>query len=48
MPISHLAYYDEAKAKFVVEPLEYELFVGTHSLDPQALRSRFVVYEGQE
>jgi hypothetical protein len=48
MPISHLAYYDEAKAEFVVEPLEYEVFVGTHSLEPQALKARFVVYEDQE
>jgi hypothetical protein len=43
MPIRRLAYYDEAQADFVVEPLEYEVFVGAHSLDPQALKARFVV-----
>jgi beta-glucosidase len=43
VPVSRLAYYDETQADFVVEPLEYELFVGAHSLDPQALRARFVV-----
>lgn len=45
VPVSRLAYYDEAQAAFVVEPLEYEVFVGAHSLDPQALRGRFVVIE---
>jgi len=43
VPVSRLAYFDEARAAFVVEPLEYEVFVGTHSLDPQALKTRFVV-----
>ncbi|HUU99057.1 MAG TPA: glycoside hydrolase family 3 C-terminal domain-containing protein, partial [Phycisphaerae bacterium] len=43
VPTSRLAYYDETQADFVVEPLEYELFVGTHSLDPHALKARFVV-----
>jgi len=43
LPASRLAYYDEAKAGFVVEPLEYELFVGAHSLDQHALKARFVV-----
>ncbi len=43
VPISRLAYYDETRADFVVEPLEYELFVGAHSLDQQALKARFVV-----
>jgi len=43
VPISRLAYYDEAQADFVVEPLEYELFAGAHSLDPHALKARFVV-----
>jgi beta-glucosidase len=43
VPISRLAYYDEARADFVVEPLEYELFVGAHSLDQQALKARFMV-----
>jgi hypothetical protein len=41
--VSRLAYFDEARAAFVVEPLEYEVFVGAHSLDPQALKTRFVV-----
>jgi beta-glucosidase len=43
VPISRLAYYDETLADFVVEPLEYELFVGAHSLDQQALKARFIV-----
>jgi beta-glucosidase len=43
VPVSRLAYYDEALADFVVEPLEYEVFAGAHSLDPQALKGRFVV-----
>ena len=36
--------YDETQADFVVEPLEYALFVGAHSLDQHALRARFVVH----
>ena len=43
VPVSRLAYYDESEADFVVEPLEYELLVGAHSLDPHALGTRFVV-----
>jgi len=43
VPVSRLAYYDETQADFVVEALEYEIFVGAHSLDPQALKARFVV-----
>lgn len=43
LPIPRLAYYDETRADFVVEPLEYELFVGAHSLDQHALKARFVV-----
>jgi beta-glucosidase len=43
VPIQRLAYYDETRADFVVEPLEYEVFAGAHSLDPHALRERFVV-----
>jgi beta-glucosidase len=43
VPIAQLAYYDEAQATFVVEPLEYGLFVGAHSLDPCALKERFTV-----
>jgi beta-glucosidase len=44
VPISRLAYYNESQADFVVEPLEYELFVGAHSLDQHALKARFVVH----
>jgi len=43
IPIARLAYYDEARADFIVEPLEYELFVGAHSLDSHALKAHFVV-----
>ena len=43
VPISQLAYYDEAQADFVVEPLEYSLFIGAHSLDQNALKARFIV-----
>jgi beta-glucosidase len=43
LPISRLAYYDEIQASLVVEPIEYELFVGAHSLDPHALKARFTV-----
>jgi beta-glucosidase len=43
VPMSQLAYYDEAQADFVVEPLEYELFVGAHSMDQHALKARFAV-----
>jgi beta-glucosidase len=41
--MSRLAYYNETRADFVVEPLEYELFVGAHSMDQHALKARFVV-----
>ena len=43
VPIQRLAYYDETRANFVVEPLKYELFVGAQSLDPHALKARFLV-----
>jgi beta-glucosidase len=43
VPISGLAYYDETQARFVVEPIDYELFVGTHSLDASALKAQFAV-----
>lgn len=46
VPISRLAYYDETRADFVVEPLDYELFVGAHSLDQNALKAPFVVHSG--
>jgi hypothetical protein len=29
----------------VVEPLEYELFIGAHSLDPDALKAKFTVQD---
>jgi beta-glucosidase len=45
VPISRLAYYDESREDFVVEPIEYEVFVGAHSLDPNALKARFVVHD---
>jgi beta-glucosidase len=45
IPISRLAYYDENRADFVVEPLEYEVFVGAHSLDSHALKAHFMVRE---
>jgi beta-glucosidase len=45
VPISRLAYYDENLADFVVEPLEYEVFVGAHSADKQALKARFTVLD---
>lgn len=43
IPVERLAYYDETRSGFVVEPLEYELCVGAHSLDAQALKARIVV-----
>jgi beta-glucosidase len=45
MLISRVAYFDEDESEFVVEPIDYELFVGAHSLDPNALRKRFSVRE---
>jgi beta-glucosidase len=43
LPISRLAYYDESRECFIVEAIEYELFVGAHSLDQNALIARFLV-----
>jgi len=43
LPADQLAYYDEEKEDFFVEPLEYEVFVGAHSLDPLALKERFMI-----
>jgi beta-glucosidase len=43
VPMSRLAYYHEGREEFVVEPIEYEVFVGAHSLDPEALTARFRV-----
>jgi beta-glucosidase len=46
VPVSRLAYYDESKAEFSVEPIEYELRTGAHSLDRQALTTRIMVRNG--
>jgi len=46
VPVSQLAYYDENQEGFVVEPIEYEVFVGAHSLDPKALKARFTIRSG--
>jgi beta-glucosidase len=43
LPMARLAYYDEERQDFIVEAVEYELFAGAHSLDPQGLTARFVV-----
>jgi beta-glucosidase len=42
VPASQLAYYDEAYG-WTVEPGEYEVIVGRHSLDDQALRAYLVI-----
>lgn len=44
IPVQRLAYYDETLQDFVVEPIEYEFIVGTHSLDSHALRARIAVH----
>jgi beta-glucosidase len=44
LPMVLLAYYDESLADFVVEPTDYQVFIGAHSLDPHALTGRFVVH----
>jgi beta-glucosidase len=41
IPAADIAYYDENAKDFIVEPVEYEVFAGRHSLDPQALKTRF-------
>ena len=41
VPASDLAYYGDYG--WVVEPGEYEVFVGRHSLDEQALRAGVVI-----
>ena len=38
VPVSRLGYYDEGQGTFVVEPATYEIAVGAHSQDAQALR----------
>ncbi len=45
VPVSDIAYYDENAEKFVVEPIEYEVSVGRHSLDTQFLKTRFRISE---
>jgi beta-glucosidase len=46
VPVSDLAYYDDAGSGFVVEPGSYEAVVGRHALDEDALRARFFVVSG--
>ena len=41
IPVTDIAYYDENAKDFIVEPIEYEVFAGRHSLDDRALKSRF-------
>lgn len=43
IPVRDLAYYDEDARGWVVEPLEYELIAGKHSLDKAALKAKFTV-----
>jgi beta-glucosidase len=42
VPAIKFAYYDAGKG-WIVEPGDYEVVVGRHSLDDTALRARFVV-----
>jgi len=42
VPAASLVYYDEARG-WIIEAIEYEVIVGSHSLDPNALRARFRV-----
>ncbi|HEY6360981.1 MAG TPA: glycoside hydrolase family 3 C-terminal domain-containing protein [Vicinamibacterales bacterium] len=42
VPAASLAYYDE-KNGWIVEPGDYEVIVGRHSLDDEALRARFAI-----
>lgn len=42
VPVQELAYYD-SQAGWVVEPGNYEVIVGTHSADKNALRSSFSI-----
>jgi beta-glucosidase len=44
LPIARLAYYDKDRESFIVEAIEYELFVGAHSLDQNGLTARFMVH----
>jgi beta-glucosidase len=45
VPVSDIAYYKETAGKFVVEPIEYEAFVGRHSQDARFLKTRFRIFE---
>ena len=42
-PAKDLAYYDEASAGWVVEPIGYAAIVARHSLDPDVLKATFGV-----
>jgi Fibronectin type III-like domain len=42
VPAASLAYYDE-KNGWIVESGDYEVIVGRHSLDDEALRARFAI-----
>ena len=42
VPAASLAYYDE-KNGWIVEPGNYEVILGRHSLDDEALRARFAI-----
>ena len=43
LPISELAYYDESIGDFVIEHIKYQVFVGVHERDEQALKAEFFV-----
>ncbi|MBN2040180.1 MAG: glycoside hydrolase family 3 C-terminal domain-containing protein [Spirochaetes bacterium] len=45
IPLAKLAYYNESKEEFVVEAVKYEVFAGSHSMDPNALKACFSVQE---
>jgi hypothetical protein len=36
----------DQQTTFIVEPIEYEIFVGAHSLDEYALKARITVHSG--
>lgn len=43
VPVLQLAYYNEEQDNFVVELIDYEVTVGAHSADEQALKTRITV-----
>jgi hypothetical protein len=45
VPISDLAYYD-SYGGWTIEPIEYDVIVAHHALDPDARRARFAVLAG--